>query len=301
LSTISAPIETLPDPVALDRSREYCKRLTHAQAKNFYYGLKFLPEPKRSSMFALYSYMRAVDDIVDAEDDRPASRRAAELEEWRLQTHAALRGAALDHGTHPLWPAFADMARAHGLPSHIFDEVIAGQQQDLEPAPFQSFKDLHLYCYRVAGVVGLASIRVWGFQGGDRADRLAVKRGLAFQLTNILRDLCEDADHGRVYLPRDELAAAGVSGDDLRARRGGPAFVAMMQGQIERARSFYERSAGLDALIDADSRPTLAAMTAIYSGILDRIAADPERVLRQRVSLSLVSKLRIGWQAARSR
>ena len=133
-------------PVAgptLARSRAYCEQLTRAQARNFYYGLKLLPEPKRSAMFALYAYMRLVDDIADAEDDRSTAQRLDELEAWRLQTRAVLDGRSLQghaFAGHVLWPAFGDMARRYGAPAYIFDDVIAGQRQDLEPAVFENFR-----------------------------------------------------------------------------------------------------------------------------------------------------------------
>jgi phytoene synthase len=287
-------------PLALARSRSYCEQLTRAQARNFYYGLKLLPEPKRSAMFALYAYMRLVDDIADDEDGRSVDQRLADLESWRLQTHAVLNG-HLPDTTHDLWPAFADMVWRNQLPASNFDEVIAGQRQDLQPTPFETFEPLHEYCYRVAGVVGLASIYVWGFEGGAQTEQLAIERGVAFQLTNILRDLREDASRGRMYLPQDELAAAGVDEEDIRSKRGGEKFRQMMRFQIERAQAYYEKSAALETFIARDSRATLIAMTDIYRGLLAKIADEPERVLHERVSLSLFSKLRIGWRASRIR
>jgi len=292
--------------VGLAESRAYCERLTRTQARNFYYGLKLLPEPKRSAMFALYAYMRLVDDIADDDGEpgdsghRSLAQRQAELEAWREQTHAIL-DARSPTDSHALWPAFAEMVAEYRMPRHIFDDVIAGQQQDLEYEPPANFEQLHQYCYRVAGVVGLASIYVWGFEGGAETEALAVDRGLAFQLTNILRDLREDAARGRTYLPLDELAKFGVSQQDLRSDRGGEGFNRLMQFQIQRAESFYERSSPLEDRIQRDSRPTLIAMTQIYHRLLKKVAAEPRRVLRERVSLSLATKLMIGWRAARGK
>jgi phytoene synthase len=288
------------DPFILARSHQYCEQLTRAQARNFYYGLKLLPEPKRSAMFALYAYMRLVDDIADDEDGRSIQQRLDDLESWRLQTHAVLDG-QLPDTTHELWPAFADLVWRHKLTPTIFDEVIAGQRQDLQPAPFDSFEPLNEYCYRVAGVVGLASIFVWGFEGGADTEQLAIERGVAFQLTNILRDLREDARRGRMYLPQDELSAAGISMEDIRLEQGGEKFREMMRFQIDRAQAYYEKSSSLEKCISRECRPTLIAMTDIYRGLLAKIADEPERVLHERVSLSLFSKLRIGWRASRIR
>ena len=283
----------------LARSRAYCEQLTRGKARNFYYGLRLLPEPKRLAMFAIYAYMRLVDDIADEEDGRSPQQRIADLEAWRLQTHAVLEGLGGDEGQE-LWPAFAEVVHRHGLPHKIFDEVIAGQKQDLDFRPFESFEELFPYCFRVAGVVGLASIYIWGFEGGEETEFLAVQRGVAFQLTNILRDLREDAFRGRIYLPRQELAAMQVAEDDLRQGNAGSNFVELMRFQIARAEAFYEKSAGLEECIAPDSRPTLIAMTEIYRGLLKKVAGEPERVLRERVSLSLFSKLRIGWRASRA-
>jgi 15-cis-phytoene synthase len=290
--------------VSLADSRTFCENLTRAKARNFYYGLKLLPEPKRSDMFALYAYMRMIDDIADDDGDgRSFSQRLDDLEAWGVVTRAVLNG---DHhfaagAGHEVWPAFADMARRNNLPHHLLDDVIAGQLQDLRPETFETFDQLYEYCYRVAGTVGLASIYVWGFDGDEETRQLAIDRGVAFQLTNILRDLREDAARGRTYLPKEDLDAAGVTADDLRHGRGGDAFLALMRQQIARAESYYAKSAPLESRIAADSRPTLVAMTQIYHGLLRKLATEPERVLRERVSLSIFTKLLIGWRASWSR
>jgi len=293
--------------VSAARSRAYCEQLTRSQAKNFYYGLKLLPEPKRSAMFTLYAYMRLIDDIADDEDGRSVRQRIDELEQWREHTHAILDGRSVEARTevvddgHLLWPAFAEMVNDYRMPRHIFDDVIAGQRQDLEPEPFDTFAQLREYCYRVAGVVGLASIYIWGFECGAETEALAIDRGVAFQLTNILRDLHEDAARGRTYLPREELAVLNVSEADLKDGRGGREFHELMRFQIDRAEAYYQKSRPLDDRIQRDSRPTLVAMTQIYHRLLKKVAAEPERVLRERVSLSLLSKLMIGWRAARTK
>jgi phytoene synthase len=298
----STAIPPLLGEARLANSRAFCEQLTRRVARNFYYGLKLLPEPKRSAMFALYAYMRLVDDIADGDDGQSHHERAVELERWRQETHAVLEGRIPEADeAHDLWPAMEEMARTYRLPSRLFDDVIAGQQQDLEFAEFEHFQQLSDYCYRVAGVVGLGSIYVWGFEGGAETEKLAVDRGIAFQLTNILRDLREDAANGRIYLPTEDLARFGVSPDDVRSARGGQPFLDLMRFQIERAESYYERSTALEDRVSADSRPTLATMTEIYRRLLRKVADEPERVLHERVSLSLLSKLRIGWRAARAR
>src|SRR5262249_28719655 len=158
--TITSELDEAISPRLLE-SRHYCARLTREAAKNFYYGLKLLPEPKRSAMFALYAYMRLVDDIADEDDGRTVEQRRHGLDEWRDRTHAVLSGQANGQSgdSHPVWPAFAEIARRYDLPANLFDDAIAGQQHDLAPVIFDTFDQLHEYCYRVAGVVGLASIK----------------------------------------------------------------------------------------------------------------------------------------------
>ena len=285
---------------SLADSREFCAELTKREARNFYYGLKLLPQRKRAAMFALYAYMRLVDDIADGQDGQTLAQRSEALDAWSEATQSALTGQPSQNGN-LLWPAFAEMVHTHNVPHHLFHDVIAGQRQDLDSPVFETFDQLREYCYRVAGVVGLASIFIWGFEGGQATEALAIDRGIAFQLTNILRDLREDADRGRIYIPRSDLQSHNIAEQDLRNGNIPDGFAPMMQSQIARAGSFYERSAPLESFITADSRPTLKAMTQIYHGILEKISADPARVLRQRVSLSPMTKIRLAWRAARSK
>lgn len=319
---------------ALDASRDFCREVTKREARNFYYGLKLLPEPKRSAMYALYAYMRLVDDIADDEGDgRTVAQRRAGLAEWEAMTVRAVaearpmtgstgmlsghsnlvgesdgdsaplsmaHGGALGRGSQ-LWPAFVEMQRQYKVPLKVYEEMIAGQRQDLEPVAIPDFAALHEYCYRVASVVGVASLYVFGFDGREETLKLGVDRGIAFQLTNVLRDLREDARRGRCYLPADELARFGVTAGALGRGEAEAGFNEMMVFQMARAREYYERSASLESSVEADARPTLSAMTEIYRGILERIAADPAAVLRGRVRLSAWTKLRIGWRAMRRR
>jgi phytoene synthase len=287
-----------PDARLAD-SFAFCRDLTRDAAKNFYYGLRLLPEPKRSAMYALYAYMRLVDDIADHDDGGTVEQRTAALERWKLRTHAALAGDVSDVGE-KIWPAFAHTVERFQIPPHLFDDAIAGQQRDLVTDRFENFEQLHRYCYQVAGVVGLASIHIWGFVGGEETEKLAMARGVALQLTNILRDIREDASHGRIYFPREDLRRLNVAEADLLAGKDGDAFRSLMRFQIERAESFYVDSKPLEARISPDSRPTLVAMTEIYHRLLRKISADPASVLRERVSLSVWSKLKIGWRAVKA-
>jgi len=303
--SMTAATEHTVDAQTLAQSREFCRALTKREARNFYYGLKLLPEPKRGAMYALYGYMRLVDDIADDDAQRRTlAQRRADLDQWEAATRQAIAAAAgrgeLPAGN-PVWPAFADMVRTYGVPAKVFDDMIAGQRQDLEPVAIPDFAALHEYCYRVASVVGVASLYVFGFDGGAETLKLGVDRGIAFQLTNILRDLREDAAPPRLrcYLPADELARFGVTANALAGGQAEPGFLELMKFQVRRAGEFYERSASLESHIQADARPTLSAMTAIYRGILEKIAAQPQAVLHGRVRLSKWAKLRIGWRAMR--
>jgi 15-cis-phytoene synthase len=295
----------------LEHSRAYCRDLTKRQAANFYHGMKLLPEPKRSAMYALYAYMRLVDDIADDDaNERTLAQRRQELDEWQTLTHLAYSPSPdqlITLSPCQVWPAFIDLIGTYHIPQKIFDDMIAGQRQDLTASPIQTFADLHAYCYRVASVVGIASLYVWGFDTNSASAQetlqLATDRGVAFQLTNVLRDLREDASRNRCYLPQDELARFNVTPPQIASDSSladNPAFLALMQFQIDRARSYYENSAPLDERIAADARPTLRAMSAIYRGILEKIAADPARVLTHRVRLSKLQKLLIAWRAMRS-
>jgi phytoene synthase len=280
------------EPLSLEASYAFCHRLMQQAARNFYYGMRLLPQDKRQAMYALYSFMRLADDIADdpSPDVSDPTRRRAALEQWRTATHAAIGG---DTRGHPLWPAFADAVRRFGIPASVFDDAIDGQVQDLMQTQYQTFDELYAYCYRVASTVGIASLHIWGFGGNTAALKLAEYRGIALQLTNILRDLKEDAQRGRRYVPAEDLDRFGLRGWMATDAVVPPGYDQMMQFQSQRARGYYVQSADLEEMVDADARPTLRIMTEIYRGILDRIAADPRRALEQRVSLPAWRKLAV--------
>ncbi len=187
--------------VTLGESYAHCERISRERAKNFYYSFLLLPRPKRQAMCAIYAFMRECDDRSDAQ--------GATLEsviEWRAQLDAALAGSLPDH---PVWPAFADTARRFGIPSRYFHEMIDGVASDFDTRSIRTFAELYRYCYLVASIVGLTIIHIFGFED-PKALELAEKCGIAFQLTNILRDVREDAGNGRVYLPEEDLARFNV-------------------------------------------------------------------------------------------
>ena len=285
---------TGPRTASLAESQEFCLRLTRRAARNFYFGLKLLPEQARADMFALYGWMRSIDDIADDNDGQPAELRRERLQTWQSDTHRAV---ASENVPGLLWPAFGEMVRRHQIPIRIFDDAIEGQRRDIDREPIENIEQLHSYCYQVAGTVGLASIWIWGFQGGAETESLAIHRGMALQITNILRDLREDALRGRLYLPMDQLRQAGVTLESIQSDQAGKGFEALLKQFIEQAESYYQLSRDLEKRITPSCRPTLATMTEIYHRLLRRIAANPMAVLRRRVSVPLWSKLAIAWRA----
>ena len=316
MSSGSSPhLATLaPAAISLEDSRAFCAKLTAAQARNFYYGMMLTPQPRRAAMYAIYAWMRAVDDLADApsaECDDDLKRR--HLEAFRRQTHrlvqeghAAFTSAAQSPepaAFAPMWPAVAHAFREHRIPLSYLDAMIQGQLLDQSQTRYASFNQLYEYCYKVASVVGLTCIEVWGYEGGDTTRKLAEERGIALQLTNILRDLVEDAQRDRVYLPADELARFHFDSESFKRYilTPDPAkdrdFDALMAMQIQRARDFYNRTASLESHLTKSCRPTCWAMMKIYESLLCKIERQPRVVLTRRVKLNKFQKL---WIAARA-
>ena len=278
----------------------WCREVTRVRARNFYYGLKLLPEPKRSALYAIYAWMRMADDLIDDATDVDQAR--AELGHFEHDTDSALNGTP--PSDEPMWIALADVASNWTLDPECFSLMIAGQAADLESRTIESPSDLLTYCNQVASSVGLVCIDIWGYTD-PAARELAVERGIAFQLTNILRDLREDLELERCYLPAEQLRAAHVSTQDLLAWRPSDACDALVGCWIDRAQQAYDASAPLDDMIDPTCRPTLWAMTTIYHSLLDSIAREPRCIVGDaRVRLSPIRKsliaLRARWQAARA-
>ena len=273
---------------------EHCREVTRRRARNFYYGLKLTPEPQRSALYSIYAWMRRADDRVDGATDAVDGRRR-EMAEFRFTTDEALSGRV--NGNEYLWIALADTATRFDVPRESFQLVLEGQLADLAGTDYATFSDVRDYCYRVASSVGLICISVWGYSDPAARD-LAVDRGIAFQLTNILRDYKEDYDDGRVYLPAEDLARHGLTAERLRRWEDPAACDALIGEQVQRTQSYYERSAPLDGLISRCGRPTLWAMTSIYGGLLSKIARSPRRIVgHRRLRLSSLRKGTIAWRA----
>ncbi|HUI53600.1 MAG TPA: phytoene/squalene synthase family protein [Bryobacteraceae bacterium] len=277
---------------AIDQSYEYCRRVARRRAKNFYYSFLLLSKPQRRAMCAIYAFMRYCDDL----SDEPGATRAA-IDRWRAEMEDAIEGR---FSSHPVWPAFHHTVRRFGIPHQYLREMIDGVQSDLEPRLFETFEQLYRYCYQVASVVGLTIIHIFGFDTRS-ALPLAERCGVAFQLTNILRDIREDADRGRIYLPAEDLRRFGVTEDELRNGERGEPFLRLMRFEAERARAYYNESQPLLDLIHPRSRPSLWALIAIYSRLLERIEQSNYNVFDRRVRLPLWEKSWIVMRALMSR
>jgi phytoene synthase len=265
----------------VERSYRYCRSVARSRAKNFYYSFLLLSRQQRKAMCAIYAFMRYCDDL----SDEPGASRAA-IERWRAELEDALAGR---FGGHPVWPAFHHTVSRFGIPHQYFRDMIDGVAGDLEPRRFATFEQLYRYCYQVASVVGLTIIHIFGFDTRS-ALPLAESCGVAFQLTNILRDIREDAAAGRIYLPEEDLRRFGVSEDDLRAGNRDGRLMRLLEFEGARARSYYDQSMPLLDLIHPRSRPSLWALISIYSGLLERIRRKNYDVFTARVRLSTLEK-----------
>jgi len=270
---------------SLAESYAHCRRVARTRAANFYYSFLLLSRDQKNAMCAIYAFMRFCDDLSDEE----GGSRAA-IERWRTELDEALAGRLPPN---PIWPAFHDTVARYAIPHAYFHQMIDGVSSDLEPREIRTFEELYQYCYRVASVVGLTIIHVFGFESA-RALELAEKCGIAFQLTNILRDVREDAELGRVYLPSEDLERFGVESSRLEHDQH---FVDLMRFEAARARSFYDESWPLLDLVHRRSRPSLWALMRIYSRLLERIERSNYDVLDRRISLPVWEKLSIVGRA----
>lgn len=277
---------------AVSDSYSYCQSLARRTGRNFYFSFLTLPRRLFRDMCVLYAFMRHTDDLGDATELSPAER-LGELADWRNALDAALSGGEC-HGR--ILPALADVTAKHAIPAEYLRDVIAGVESDLAPRSFGTFADLSQYCYQVAGAVGLCCIHIWGFRD-ERARPRAIDCGTAFQLTNILRDLGEDARMGRVYLPQDELAGFGYTEHDLRNGVQDERFRALMRFQVGRAHDYYVRGAELHEFVSPAGRPVLSSMFRIYSALLTEIEKRDYDVFTRRVRVSSPRKLAIAWSS----
>lgn len=272
-----------------------CRRVARASASNFYYAFFMLPAAKRDALCALYALMRLVDDVSDTVGGAAEKQRG--LSRWRAALDAAVSG---DVSGHPILPAFADTIERFKIPPRYFHDLISGAEMDLTIGDYPTFDRLREYCYRVAGTVGLTCLHVFGFTDPHAPD-LAEKLGIAFQLTNIIRDVRPDHEMGRIYLPLEDLEQFGVRPENLSPGPATPEIRAMLEFEAVRAWTLYGEGVSLISLVDEDSRAALWALVRIYSSLLRRIEARGYDVFSERVRLTKSEKTRIllrarlGW------
>jgi 15-cis-phytoene synthase len=286
--------------VTIAEAYTVCRQIAKREAKNFYYSFRVLPEHKRNAMCAVYAFMRRADDISD-DESMPVAERRDVMARWLDAWRAARRSEVSDD---PVFVALNDTQRRFGIPDELLEDLVRGTTMDLEPRAqgesevqtFATFDQLYRYCYLVASVVGLVCIRIFGYSD-PRAEELAEETGIAFQLTNILRDVKEDAERGRIYLPLDLLNEFGVSVDRVRMLANAAAIQAREREMLHklgaRAEEYYGSAGKLLPLIDEDSRAALWVLVTIYHGLLKRISKADYDVFANRISVSTPAKLSI--------
>jgi phytoene synthase len=284
------------DRLQLANAYAACRAIAKREAKNFYYAFVALPEPRRNAICAIYAFMRQADDLAD-DESLPREERRRRIDNWLADWRGVCHGG---DSSDPVFVAVRDATERFRIPLSLLDELVAGTTMDLKPAThegpdtYATFDDLYQYCYLVASVVGLVCIRIFGYTD-PHAEKLAEETGIAFQLTNILRDVAEDAARNRVYLPLDDLAAHGASLGSLlhRASAVPPTAKerALLAAIAERAEKFYASAELLLPLIDRESRPALWVLVTIYHGLLKRIEKSGYDVFSTRASVPLTQKL----------
>ena len=297
---------------AIAASDACCAAIVRAKARNFYYGMRLTPPDRRVHLYACYAWMRHADDCIDQAPDE-ASRRVA-LEQLAARTHGALSGAANRPDDTDFWPVFRSAIRTCSIEPRLILEMIEGMREDVDHQGYDTLDDLLRYCYRVGGTVGEVCVTIWGVKDPVRRDeamRMAAMRGIAFQLTNILRDIGVDARGGeeeaspRCYVPRAVLARHGLDQDSLLAWRSDAACRAATAELIAMARERYDASGELDGLVAPACAGSLWAMTAIYRRVLASIASDPRLCVRGRARVTTVAKAAVmarawlGWWSPR--
>jgi 15-cis-phytoene synthase len=299
--------------LALDQAYAACRAIARREAKNFYYSFLALPKPRKNAICAIYAFMRQADDLAD-DESLPRTERRSRLDAWLAQWRMVCENPVLarSDASGPVFLAVRDCTARFSIPLSLLDELVAGVTMDLDqaatdaPDTYATFADLYRYCYLVASVVGLVCIHIFGYTD-SRAEKLAEETGIAFQLTNILRDVAEDAGRNRVYLPLEDLAAHNVTLDSLLHRTlSAPPTVserALLASIAQRAEGFYKSAQELMPLIDRESRPALWALVSIYHGLLKRIERADYDVFScrarvptpQKLGILAVGLARMGW------
>jgi 15-cis-phytoene synthase len=289
-------------PLQLRAAYGVCRHIARSAAKNFYYGFLVLPARKRDALSAVYAFMRHADDISD-DPSIPAQQRREKLDEWICALRRVVAGESTDD---PVLFALADSQKSYNIPIELLEQLVHGTAMDLPqkgtPEPlldtgiarlqYDTFEQLYDYCYHVASVVGLICIRIFGYRD-SHAEKLAEQTGVAFQLTNIIRDVKEDAEMGRVYLPKEDLARFGVEARSLTNGTASASLRPVLEFEAARAREFYRAADELLTLVDEESQPALWTLVEIYRRLLKRIAARNYDVFSGRIRLSTIEKLAV--------
>jgi phytoene synthase len=282
----------------LEAAYAECRSIARRAAKNFYYSFVALPKPRKNAICAIYAFMRRADDLAD-DESLTREERQRRLHTWQADWRGVCHGG---DSSDLVFYAVRDAVERFTIPLNLLDELIAGVTMDLKqaasdkPDTYATFADLYRYCYLVASVVGLVCIRIFGYQD-PRAEKLAEETGIAFQLTNILRDVAEDSQRNRVYLPLEDLAAHKVSLDSLLHRKAAAPPTenerALLKEIAQRAEVYYQSAQALMPLIDKESRPALWVLVTIYHALLKRIERADYDVFSRRASVPMVEKLAI--------
>jgi phytoene synthase len=299
-----APVQFGPTPSQLAMAYSVCSGIARTNARNFYYAFLVLPHAKRNALCAIYAYMRRCDDLSD-DASLPLRERRAKLEAWLEAFHRAQAGEPTDDA---ILLALTDTQRRYQIPAELLDQLAFGTLMDVpegeepaEPASgveqelviqYRTFKDLYLYCYHVASVVGLVCIKIFGYRDPN-AEHLAERCGIAFQLTNIIRDVKEDAQMGRVYLPLEDLQRFELLPEDLKSSPDRGRLRSLLTMEADRARDFYKSGHELIPLVNEDSQPALWVLVTIYSRLLEKIAKKQYDVFSGKIRLSTYEKLSV--------
>jgi len=275
----------------LETSYRVAQAIARKRARNFYYAFIVLPPERRRALCAVYAFMRHCDDISDG--TQPLHRKRELLQEWRRNFDAALKG---DFDGSPIFPAFRDAVQRFSIPAQYFYWILQGAEMDLDIPRYDTFSDLYRYCFNVASSVGLVCLQIFGF-AEPRAKEYAESCGIAFQLTNILRDIKEDADMGRIYIPLEDLVRFDYPPEDLQKGILDERFRRLMRFETDRARGYYRQGRNLIPLIDTTSRPAFWAMLEIYGRLLTKIARKQYDVFGSSVKLSQTEKASIALRA----
>ena len=273
----------------LELAYEECRSITRREARNFYYAFLTLPAAQRRAIYVTYAFCRHCDDAVDAEGSN--EEKLAMLVSLRSHLSECYQG----HAATPVFLALADVAGRYEIPEEYFQEVLSGVQSDLVKDRYEDFEQLRAYCYQVASVVGLICLQIFGYKDSN-AKAHAIDLGLAMQLTNIARDVREDLEFGRIYLPQDEMARFGYTEEELQAGVVNDAFVNLMRFQAQRAKGYFRSGFQLLPYLSPRSRACPAVLGQLYSKILDRIESADYDVLSNRIGLSTTEKVRVTAQ-----